>query len=244
MVSKSTNNNKTKNTGTFNLILGSMWSGKTSELIRRYNRHKIGGKNVIMIKYKGDVRYDSNLVVTHDKVQMACIVCSHLYEVDLHIINNNYDVICIDEIQFYKDAHIFADKWANAGMIVEACGLNGTFNRTEFSIISKLLPLVEDITFLKAVCRETGNDAVYSNINIEVDKGVTEVIGGDDKYNAVDRKTFFDNKDFYTLDLIKDFLGIYANSLGLNYIDKDEELKLLIEDGNIDLNNIAKKLIK
>lgn len=176
-------------TGSINLILGCMWSGKTGELIRRYNRHTIGGRKCIMIKYKNDTRYDSEMVVTHDGIKVNAIIADCLEQVNDAV--QEYDVVCVDEVQFYKDAHIYADKWANQGKIVEACGLNGTFNRTEFPIISKLIPMAENISFLKAVCINTGNDATFSKINIQVDANVTEVIGSDDKYKAVDRKTYF-----------------------------------------------------
>ena len=230
--------------GSFNLILGNMWSGKTSELIRRYNRHAIGGRNCLMIKYKGDIRYDSEMVVTHDGIKIQAKVCRYLYEVDKYV--KEYDVICIDEVQFYKDAHIFVDKWANMGKIVEACGLNGTFNRTEFPIISKLLAITENITFVKAVCKETGNDAVYSNINMVVDKNTTEIIGGCEKYTAVDRKTYFKNKEFYTFDMIKEYIKIYADSIEfkLDYEQIDNILSEFIDSHtDLDLCDIGKQFI-
>ncbi|MCJ7637940.1 MAG: hypothetical protein MUO21_10665, partial [Nitrososphaeraceae archaeon] len=114
------------NNGQINLVIGSMFSEKTTNLIRRYNRYTIGGKKCLMIKYKNDTRYDSEMVVTHDNIKINAIVCEYLSEADKLI--NNYDVICIDEVQFYQDAYIFCDKWANEGKIIEACGLNGTFN--------------------------------------------------------------------------------------------------------------------
>lgn len=230
--------------GTFNLILGSMWSGKTSELVRRYKRHSIGGRNCLMIKYKNDVRYDNEMVVTHDKIKVHAFVCEYLYEVD-HIIVD-YDVICVDEIQFYKDAHIFADKWANMGKIVEASGLNGNFNRQEFPIISKLVPLAENISFLKAVCKETGEDATISNINVVINDNTTEIIGGSELYNAVDRKTYYKNKDFYNFNLIKEYMTIYAHSINvkLNESNMDDELKLFINcNGNMDLYEMGKKFV-
>lgn len=194
--------------GTFSLILGNMWSGKTTELLRRYKRHTMGGKKCLLIKYKGDTRYDNNKVVTHDNVMIEAMVCEYLYEADQYI--DEYDVICIDEVQFYKDADIFIDYWANIGKSIEACGLNGTFNRTEFPVISKLLPIAENFTFLKAVCKETGNDAVYSNINVIVEGNNTEIIGGCDKYNAVDRETYFKDKNADLIDLTKKFALRYA----------------------------------
>ena len=177
-------------TGGINLILGCMFSSKTSTLISRYNRYSIGGKKCIMIKYKNDVRYDPFRVVTHDGIKVEAIVCNLLAEVDTKI--QNYDVICVDEVQFYKDADIYLDKWANDGKIIEACGLNGDYNRKPFDVISQLIPKVENITFLKAICKNNGNDAVFSKRLINSNK--QELIGGENIYEAVDRETFFINR--------------------------------------------------
>ena len=116
--------------GKVNLIIGPMYSGKTSTLLSRFRRYSIGGKKCLLVKYEGDTRYDDEMVVTHDQTKENAIKCSYLY--DIEPIINKYDVICIDEIQFYKDAHIFCDKWANLGKNIEACGLNGTFDRKPF----------------------------------------------------------------------------------------------------------------
>lgn len=176
-------------TGKLNLILGCMWSGKTSELISRYNRYVLGGKKCIMIKYKKDTRYSTeNKVVTHDGITIECISCKYLYQIDNEIAN--YDVICVDEIQFFQDGYIFCDKWANDGKLVEACGLNGTSSRTTFDVVSKILPQVDNIKFCKAICKNTGKPAIYSG-RISNDVGDI-VIGGDDKYVAWDRKSYMD----------------------------------------------------
>lgn len=228
-------NNSTNKNGSFNLILGCMFSGKTSELIRRYNRYRIGGKNCLMIKYKNDDRYDSEMVVTHDNIKADAIVCEFLYEADDSI--RNYDVICIDEIQFYKDANIFCDKWANEGKIVEACGLNGTFNRTPFPMISLLIPLAEDISFFKAICKETGEDASYSKLSMKLDsknKDQTEIIGGSEKYDAVDRNTFFKNNN---TNYLEDFINFFVSHIG--YPDNMNIIKFIYNEiGN---NNITSR---
>ncbi len=193
--------------GVLKLIIGSMFSGKSSELIRRFKRYTIGGKKCVMVKYKQDVRYDEKTVTTHDNTKVNAIPCQNLYEIDGLI--KEYDVICIDEVQFYKDANIFCDKWANQGKIVEACGLNGTFERKPFHMISLLIPLAEDITYLTAVCKETGSDAHYSKRL--TDETAEEVIGGSEKYTAASRETFFEghNKDGVVKNFAK-FVNLYV----------------------------------
>ena len=226
--------------GQFNLILGPMFAEKSTQLIRRYNRYTIGDKKCIMIKYKNDDRYDQKMVVTHDNIKVDAIVCQYLFEADLIV--KEYDVICIDEVQFYKDAHIFCDKWANENKIVEACGLNGTFNRKPFPIISLLIPLAENITYLTAICKETGNDAAYSQLHDNV-KGITketiELIGGIGMYSASDRQTYFkSHSDNY---LLEDFLKFYADLRG----HKDLEINnTLIVDRTLDFKSIGEQFLK
>lgn len=191
--------------GSINLILGPMFSGKTTELINRYNRYMIGGKKCLMIKYIGDDRYDQKMIVTHNNIRVDAISCKLLGEYD--DIVKNYNVVCIDEIQFYEDADLMCDKWANDGIIIEACGLNGTFNRTEFKVISKLIPLIENLTYVKAICKHNGNDAHYSHLSIDKTNinNSEIIIGGNDKYDAYDRYNFikanniiFDKKKYLT----------------------------------------------
>ena len=173
--------------GKINLILGCMFSSKTSTLISRYKRYAIGGKKCLMIKNAMDTRYDENCVATHDLVKINAMKCLDLLELDEIV--KDYDVILIDEIQFFKDADKICDKWANSGHIIEASGLNGTSDRTPFDIISKLIPLVNDITFLTAVCKQTGNDAIFTKRLVSNTDVI--LIGGSDIYTAVDRQTYF-----------------------------------------------------
>lgn len=229
--------------GELYLILGCMWSEKTSALIRQYNRYTLAGKKCLMIKYSKDTRYDEKSVTSHNGVKVPAIPCTYLYEVD-HIVKN-FDVICIDEVQFYKDGHIFCDKWCNMGLTVIACGLNGTFNRTPWPVISKLIPLAENITFVTAVCKETGNDAVYSNINMNTTNGQMEIIGGSELYNAVDRPTYFSNKNFYTPELLKEYIDIYISSNDLTVSDKIiQDFMTNFDPNNMDLVKTFKEYAK
>jgi thymidine kinase len=172
------------------LILGPMFSSKTTELIRQYNRNSIGGKKCIMIKYMGDDRYDADSVVTHDGIKVDAIKCKYLKDFE-HIVKD-YDVICVDEVQFYPDADIYCDLWAMDKQVY-ACGLSGTFKRTPFPIISNLIAKADKIKFLTAICKENGNEAPFTKINNDLETGdKIEIIGGSEKYKAVDRKKYFD----------------------------------------------------
>lgn len=195
--------------GKLHLILGPMFSGKTTELIRRYNRYHIGNKKCVMIKFKGDTRYDTDRVATHDNIKINAICVSRLADAEKTVYESECDAVCIDEIQFYEDAPIYCDKWANEGFIVEACGLSGTFKRTPFPIISELIPLAENVHYFTAICKESGGIASFSkkitpsstnsnlttNSDPDSDSNSQDIlIGGHETYVAVDRKTYFSKK--------------------------------------------------
>ncbi len=177
-----------QNNGYIRLIMGPMFSGKTTFLKSIFDRFTIAGKKCLMVKYVNDNRYDEKYVVTHTGIKCTgdTIKAGKLMELDNIV--KNYNVICIDEIQFYNDAPDYCDKWANEGLIIICAGLSGTFERKEFPIISKLIPLCEKIELLRAVCPETGNDATFS-YRISDNNNVID-IGGSDKYKAVDRITY------------------------------------------------------
>lgn len=172
--------------GKLNLICGPMYSGKTSELCRRYTRYKLAGKKCLLVKYKKDNRYDNNQISTHDKKLYEAINCLSLKDID-HLISN-YDVICIDEIQFYIDAAEYCDRWANNNKIIEVCGLNGTYKRETFEQISLLIPKVDNITFLTAIDEKNGEEAIFTKRIIDSEE--TELIGGKESYVAVSRINF------------------------------------------------------
>ena len=121
-----------KNGGKIRLIIGPMFSGKTSELINRYRKHTIAGKKCLLVKYKKDTRYSNDHIVTHDGTNIKAVACLKLSEIDNII--NDFDVICVDEIQFYEDGDEYCDKWANEpyNKKIEVCGLNGDYERKPF----------------------------------------------------------------------------------------------------------------
>jgi thymidine kinase len=211
--------------GMIKLYLGPMFSGKTSSLLEAYTRHSIGSRNCLLVKHIFDDRYSDRNIVTHSGInKVSSIVCKYLYEID-HLVND-YQVVCVDEIQFFEDAPIFCDKWANQGIIVEASGLVGTYTRSEFPVISKLIPLAEEVYKKSAVCRETGKDANFT-LRTSSDNEII-VIGGDDKYKPVDRQTFFTSnvniKEYEKNEFIK-FVKIYC-----------ENKKILLTENN--MNNL------
>ena len=173
--------------GHIQLIFGPMFSGKTSELFRRIRRLSYAKKSCIVIKYANDNRYAENEASTHDKVLMNAISATNLYSVMDQVCD--YDVIGIDECQFFADLVEFAEEMANRGKIVVAAGLDATFQRNSFGRILELIPLAELVTKLSSVCMMCQQEASFSKrIGTETD---IELIGGSDKYLAVCRSCYF-----------------------------------------------------
>lgn len=184
-------NNKT---GSVHLILGPMYASKTTHLCGLIRRYSLINKKCIIIKYARDCRYSDkdDVLSTHDHQEAAkALPCNSLTDELLEEILN-YDVIGIDEGQFFVGIDKFADALANKGKHVIISALNGTFERKEFGEISKLIPLCENITMLNSMCRECGSIAHYSKRTS--DEKEVEVIGGEDKYIAVCRGCYFVDK--------------------------------------------------
>jgi thymidine kinase len=105
------------------------------------------------------------------------------------VIRESYDVVGIDEGQFYDDIDVFCDELANAGLKVYCSALHATYLRTPFGNVHKLIAKSDDVMFMKAVDRKTGRDASFTK---RIVNNTDEVmIGGGDVYKAVDRISYF-----------------------------------------------------
>lgn len=173
--------------GRIELIIGPMFSSKSTSLIARIRRHEIAGRKCIVFKYIHDVRYDEEQLATHDKVKHPAIPADDLKKV-AHMVKG-YDCVGIDEGQFFKNLVKYCDKWANSGKIVIVSGLDSTFQRKPFGDILQLIPIAEKIEKLTAVCQKCGEDASFSKRTIKSDE--VELIGGSDKYIAVCRTCYY-----------------------------------------------------
>ena len=131
------------------LIIGPMFAGKSSELLRRIRRHRICGNTCLLIKYAKDNRYCDNAIATHDNDKIEAISCNELSEVEHEA--DNFDIIGIDEGQFFTDIVNFSEGMANKGKVVIVAALNGTFERKSFGEVHKLLPLAEEIIKLTSI---------------------------------------------------------------------------------------------
>uniref|UniRef100_A0A6C0DTY6 thymidine kinase n=1 Tax=viral metagenome TaxID=1070528 RepID=A0A6C0DTY6_9ZZZZ len=184
--------------GYISLIIGCMFSQKTTELLRRVRRYKSIGYKVLVVNYIGDNRYGKDCVSSHDKdVEKAA--CVELLKSVNHLVRSgDYNVVAIDEGQFFTDLYEYVSTWADELPIhIVVSGLDGTSERTPFGDMLKLIPHAEEVERLSAfcsVCRD-GTVAVYSKYFGEVPKDENGVaIGGAEAYRPVCRKHFLNSK--------------------------------------------------
>jgi thymidine kinase len=173
--------------GAIHLIMGPMFSGKTTELLRRIRRQTFAKKRCLVIKYAKDTRYSTDKASTHDCVMHAATSASALYKVDDGLLDD-VDVVGIDEGQFFDDVVTFAEDMANKGKTVIVAGLSGTYERKGFGSFLELLPLAEKVSKLSAIC-EVCHGLAHFTKRISDEKDV-EVIGGKEKYIPVCRQCF------------------------------------------------------
>ena len=177
------------------LVVGCMFSGKSTELIRIVRRLETISEKYIVIKPKIDTRYSANNISTHDKVEHKCIIKENLLSL---FEDHNYmraKHIIIEEAQFFPDLEPFVLKAVDDDKKhITVVGLDGDSNRNNFGQMHKLYPLCDSIIKLKALCLQCndGTEAIFSKRIID-DKGQTS-IGAEDKYIAVCRPCFLNNK--------------------------------------------------
>jgi thymidine kinase len=166
-----------------------MFSGKSTELLRRMRRYAIAGKETLVLKYDKDVRYaDVSKLATHDRVTHDAFPVARLGDVPADVINAA-SVIGIDEGQFFPDLLEWTrDAVSRLGKVVVIAALDGTFQRVPFGDVCALIPFAETVSKLSAVCSTCGADAPFT-ARISAEKEI-EVIGGADKYSAVCRACF------------------------------------------------------
>jgi len=179
--------------GRVETIIGSMYSGKTTELLRRIRTYAIAKHETVVLKYMEDRRQGEpkDVLVTHGGDRYPAVPCGK-YELGSKDMFNNvyskYSVIGIDEGQFFPDLAEVANALADAGKIVIVACLNGTFLRQPFPQTSAMIACSETVTHLKAVCIQCSAPAIFSKRLIEATE--LEVIGGPEAYEARCRKCF------------------------------------------------------
>lgn len=165
--------------GWIEVVCGSMFSGKTEELIRRLKRARFANQKVEIFKPKKDTRYDDVNVVSHDENSIHSIPVSSSREIFEHV--KDVSVIGIDEAQFFDEELVsVCQRLAIKGKRVIIAGLDMDFRGKPFGPMPALLAVAEYITKVHAICPHCGNLATHSYRLSEEDE--TVVLGEKDKY--------------------------------------------------------------
>lgn len=187
---KSTNN-PSQGRGWIEVIVGSMFSGKTEELIRRLTRARIARQRVEIFKPEIDKRYDDVNVVSHNENSIRSIPIQNASQILLYI--DGMDVVGIDEAQFLDDdLPSVCNYIANQGIRVVVAGLDMDFQGKPFGPIPALMATAEYVTKVHAICMRCGDLAHYSHRTTASEKLV--LLGEKDNYEPLCRKCFTDSR--------------------------------------------------
>ena len=181
-----------KKKGWIEVICGSMFSGKTEELIRRMKRAKFAKQNVEIFKPEIDTRYDEEKVVSHDanEIHSTPVPSSS----NIIILANNVEVVGIDEAQFFDDGLVsVCNQLANSGIRVIVAGLDMDFKGKPFGPMPQIMACAEYITKVHAICVKTGTLAQYSHRILGGEDTVE--LGELDRYEPLSRQAYIQARD-------------------------------------------------
>ena len=181
--------NRSSKRGWIEVICGSMFSGKTEELIRRIRRARFAKQKIELFKPAIDTRYDETEVVSHDANALISTPVHNAAEILLYVSIETVEVVGIDEIQFF-DAGIVevCNQLANAGIRVIVAGLDMDYLGNPFGPMPQLLAIAEYVSKVHAICTHCGDLAQYSHRIVAGDKQV--LIGEKEAYEPLCRHCF------------------------------------------------------
>ncbi len=174
--------------GWIEVICGSMFSGKTEELIRRLKRAQFAKQKVEIFKPSIDVRYDEDMVVSHDANEIRSTPVPAA--ANIPILADGCDVVGIDEAQFFDNEIVrVCNDLANKGVRVIVAGLDMDFRGNPFGPMPNLMATAEYVTKVHAVCTRTGNLAQYSYRKAQNDNLV--FLGENEEYEPLSRAAYY-----------------------------------------------------
>jgi thymidine kinase len=176
--------------GYLEIIVGPMFSGKTTYLVNLYNQFQNDSISTIAINYIEDKRYSDTKLSTHDMVSIPCIWASNMGDAIDQIDLETTDVVLINEGQFFPDLYVkvkhLVEKY---GKHVYVCGLDGDFKRNKFGAILDLIPIADDVRKLYSQCANCPDKALFSH---RITKESSQKIIGASNYIALCRKCYLD----------------------------------------------------
>lgn len=174
--------------GWIEVICGSMFSGKTEELIRRLKRAKFAKQKVEIFKPMVDKRYHEEMVVSHDANEIRSTPVPAA--ANIRLLADDCDVVGIDEAQFFDDEIVtVCNDLANKGIRVVVAGLDMDFKGNPFGPMPALMATAEYVTKVHAVCTRTGNLANYSFRKATNNKLV--FLGETEEYEPLSRAAYY-----------------------------------------------------
>ena len=174
--------------GWIEVICGSMFSGKTEELIRRIKRAQFANQKIEIYKPVVDSRYNDQTVTSHDSNHIPSTSVTEA--INIPILANDCQVVGIDEAQFFEDDIVeVCNDLANSGMRVIVAGLDMDYQGNPFGPMPALMATAEYVTKLHAICTQTGNLAQYSHRKSDQEDLV--LLGEKDDYEPLSRAAFF-----------------------------------------------------
>lgn len=176
--------------GWIEVICGSMFSGKTEELIRRLKRAEFAKQKTLIFKPITDVRYSESKVVSHDSNEILSNPVKSSKQI-VHL-SKDVDVVALDEAQFFDDGIVdVCNELANSGKRVIIAGLDMDYEGNPFGPMPNLMAIAEFVTKVHAICTKTGNLANYSH-RISKSKDLV-LLGERDEYEPLSRRAFVEN---------------------------------------------------
>lgn len=180
--------NQEEQFGWIEVICGSMFSGKTEELIRRLKRARFANQKVEIFKPMVDTRYDEDMVVSHDSNEIHSTPVPAAANIPL--LASGCDVVGIDEAQFFDDEIVrVCNDLANSGIRVIVAGLDMDFQGNPFGPMPNLMATAEYVTKVHAVCTRTGNLAHYSYRKTDSESLV--LLGEKSEYEPLSRAAYY-----------------------------------------------------
>lgn len=176
-----------KKSGSIEVICGSMFSGKTEELIRRLRRAQFAGQKIAIFKPKLDVRYSEDNVVSHDLKSVPSTAIKN--PTDIFLMDSDVRVVGIDEAQFFDDSLIkVVQTLANRGVRVIVAGLDTDYMGKPFGPMPALMAVAEEVQKVHAICVKCGNLANHSH-RLTKDQNLV-VLGEKDVYEPLCRDCY------------------------------------------------------
>jgi thymidine kinase len=181
--------NRTNKKGWIEVVCGSMFSGKTEELLRRIKRAQFAKQKIELFKPAIDTRYAETELVSHDASTMPSTPVHNASEILLYVSMDTVEVVGIDEIQFFDDGIVgVCNQLANAGIRVIVAGLDMDYLGNPFGPMPKLMAIAEYVSKVHAICVHCGDLAHYSHRIIAGDKQV--LLGEKEAYEPLCRGCF------------------------------------------------------